>query len=82
MEKYHGEGGEQSLAARASLFFFTISAFDSHFSRLSLTPLSLSTRKTRLDRAKGGMQAGLHSHGGAGETVLIYDHRAWEHMFP
>ena len=41
----HGEGGEQSLAARASIFFFTVSIFDSHFSRFSLAPLSVSTRE-------------------------------------
>ena len=41
----HREGGEQSLAARASIFFFTISIFDSHFSRFSLAPLYLLTRE-------------------------------------
>ena len=40
-----GEGGEQNLAARASIFFFTISVFNSHFSRFSPDPLSLLTRK-------------------------------------
>ena len=43
----HGEGGEQSLVARALIFFFTISVSNSHFSRFSLAPLYLSTPKNQ-----------------------------------